>query len=88
MKDKTILRLLEKFLGNVIVEYAKKYPVKISGRVKLIDKIIKLDKTGQYTRDNLSALESIGLSSVHAELHGVILSGFYFLPKSYASLIF
>ncbi|MBK3468989.1 hypothetical protein [Pseudomonas sp. MF6776] len=87
MKDKTILRLLEKFLGNVIVEYAKKYPVKISGRVKLIDKIIKLDKTGQYTRDNLSALESIGLSSVHAELHGVILSGFYFLPKKNRSRV-
>lgn len=81
MKDKTILRMLEKFLGNVLTEYVRKYPVKISDRIKFIDKIIKLDKNGKYTRDNLSDMPSIGLHSIHAEQHGVSLTGSYWPPK-------
>lgn len=87
MKDKAILRLLEKFLGNVLTEYVRKYPVKISDKIKLIDKIIKLDKKGKYTRDNLSEMPSIGLNSIHAELHGVVLTGFYFPPKKNRSRV-
>lgn len=87
MKDKAILLLLEKFLGGVLTEYVRKYPVKISDRIKLIDKIIKLDKGGKYTRDNLSEMPSIGLHSIHAELHGVALTGFYFPPKKNRSRV-
>lgn len=87
MKDKAILQLLERFLGNVLTEYIRKYPVKISDRIKLIDKIIKLDKDGKYTRDNLSDLPSFGLSAIHAEQHGVALTGFYFQPKKNRSRV-
>lgn len=87
MKDKDILLLLEKFLGSVLTEYVRKYPVKISDRIKLIDKIIKLDKEGRYTRDNLSEMPSIGLYSINAELHGVTLTGFYFQPKKNRSRV-
>jgi hypothetical protein len=87
MTDKDILLLLEKFLGSVLTEYVKKYPVKISDRIKLIDKIIKLDKEGKYTRDNLSEMPSIGLCSINAELHGVTLTGFYFRPKKNRSRV-
>lgn len=87
MKDKTILRLLEKFLGAVLTEYVRKYPVKVSGRIKLIDEIIKLDKNGRYTRDNLTEIPSIGLSVIKAELFGATINGFYFAPKKNRSRI-
>ncbi|NMX94563.1 hypothetical protein [Pseudomonas sp. WS 5086] len=87
MKDKTILRLLEKFLGAVLTEYVRKYPVKVSGRIKLIDEIIKLDKNGRYTRDNLTEIPSIGLSVIKAELLGATINGFYSPPKKNRSRI-
>lgn len=87
MKDKDILRLLEKFLGDVLTEYVRKHPVKISDRIKLIDKIIKLDKKFRYTRDNLSEIPSVGLSSIEAELHGDTIRGFYFPPKKNRSRV-
>ncbi|MFL1389245.1 hypothetical protein ACI77F_16385 [Pseudomonas tritici] len=87
MKDKTILRLLEKFLGSVLTDYVRKYPVKISGRIKLIDEIIKLDKSGKYTRDSLTEMPSIGLSAIKAELCGVTMNGFYFPPKKNRSRV-
>lgn len=87
MSDKTILRLLERFLGHVLNEYVRKYPVKKSSRVLLIDKIIKLDKKGRYTRDNLSDMQSIGLTFIKAQLNGVQLNGFYVAPKKNRSRV-
>lgn len=65
----------------MLTEYVRKYPVKISGKIKLIDKIIKFEKKGKYSRDNLSEMPSIGLNPIHAELYGVDLTGFYFPQK-------
>nr|QDK64816.1 hypothetical protein pA6H2_p09 [Pseudomonas sp.] len=87
MKDKDILQLLEKFLGSVLTEYVRKYPVKVWGRIKLIDRIIKLDKQGKYTRDSLTEIPSIFLSAIHAELHGVTLTGSYFPQKKNRSRV-
>lgn len=88
MKDKQVLCLLEKFLSDVLIEYVKKYPVKISERIKLIDKIIKSDKDRKYTRENLSEIPSIGLSSIHAEQHGINLTSSYYQTKKNQSRVF
>lgn len=87
MSDKDTLKLLAKFLGDILVDYVKIYPVNQSGRIKLIDSIIKLEKTGKYTRENLSSMPSFGLSSIKAELHGSNLSGFYIPPKKSRSKV-
>lgn len=87
MKDKEVLTILEKFLGEVLIEYVAIYPVRKSAKTKLVDEIIKLDASGKYTRDNLSEMSSIGLSSIKAELNGVVLRGFYFPPKNRRSKI-
>lgn len=87
MKDKTIVRSLKKFLDAVLTEYVRRHPVKVSGRIKLIDEIIKLDKNGRYTRDNLTEIPSIGLSAIKAELCGATINRFYFPPKKIQSRI-
>ncbi|MDF5835204.1 hypothetical protein [Pseudomonas syringae] len=86
--DKDTLKLLKRFLGGILVEYVKLYPVNLSGRIKVIDSIIKLDKGGKYTRENLSSMPSFGLSSIRAELQGSKLSGFYAPPRKGRSKVF
>ncbi|SDT41608.1 hypothetical protein [Pseudomonas prosekii] len=85
--DKNTLKLLMKFLGGVLLEYVKTYPVNQYGKIKIIDSIIKLDKTGKYTRENLISMPSFGLSSIKAELHGVKLNGFYLPPRKNRSKV-
>lgn len=87
MTDKSTLNLLMEFLGDTLVEYVKTYPVNQSGKIKLIDSIIKLEKTGKYTRENLSSMPSLGLSSIKAELLGTNLSGFYVPPRKNRSKV-
>lgn len=77
MTDKQILRSLKNLLGDVLIEYVKNHPINQSGRIKFIDSIIKLDNTGKYTRDNLSSMPSIGLSSIKAELQGFTFNDYY-----------
>lgn len=87
VSDKEVLDLLAKFLGSILSDYVKIYPVNQSGRIKLIDSIIKLDKSGKYTRENLSCMPSFGLSSIKAEFHGSKLSGFYISPRKNRSKV-
>jgi hypothetical protein len=88
MTDKETLRIVQKFLGRVLKEYVKLYPVNKWARMKVVDSIMLRDPTDTYTREMLTTKDSFELSIINAKLNGVTLTGTYYPPVKAQSRIF